>query len=188
MRSCALLQRDPGTAHRAVHARRADVQQLADLLGGEPEHVAQEERGPLPGRKRLDRGQQCEPHALANVVSGSRLGRVRRQLVEPRIGVRREHGRLVARRLRHGTIVESGKADVRRDPVEPGAEAASALEARKMAPRPQQGLLERVLCVVDRPEHPVAVHVQLPPVLVGEVAKSRLVTRAGCCDERRLGH
>ena len=52
---------------------------------------------------------------------------------------------------------------VRRDPVEPRAQRAAALEAGQRAPCAQQRVLEGVVGVVDRAEHAVAVRVQLGP-------------------------
>ena len=55
-------------------------------------------------------------------------------------------------------------ADVGGDPVQPRAHARAALEAVLRAPGADQGLLHRVLGVVDGAEHPVAVAGQLAPV------------------------
>ena len=50
----------------------------------------------------------------------------------------------------------------------------------QIAPPPgtQQRLLHRVLSVLERPEHPVAVHVQLPPVPLGQPRELQLVDLA----------
>jgi len=39
--------------------------------------------------------------------------------------------------------------------------AAAVLEARAVSPRAQEGLLHEVLGVLERTQHPVAVHAQL---------------------------
>ena len=57
------------------------------------------------------------------------------------------------------------------------AEAAVA-QPRRAAPRAQQRLLQRVVGVVDRAEHPVAVRVQLGPVRLDEVRE--VAVRWGC--------
>ena len=64
------------------------------------------------------------------------------------------------------------QARVGRDPVEPGAQRAAALEPRQAAPRAQQRLLQRVLGVVERAEHPVAVRVQLAAMRLDERPKA----------------
>ena len=63
------------------------------------------------------------------------------------------------------------EADVRRDAVQPGAEQRAAVEAVAAAPRPQERLLHRVLGLVERREHPVAVDVQLAAVPLGELGE-----------------
>ena len=63
------------------------------------------------------------------------------------------------------------------DGVEPRAQRAAALEARDPAPRPQQGVLQRVVGVVRRAEHAVAVRVQLPAQRFHETGERGVVTR-----------
>ena len=62
--------------------------------------------------------------------------------------------------------VEHIEADVRRDPVEPRAQRRAALEAIDASPCSQQRLLDRVLRIERRAEHPVAVANQLRAVLL----------------------
>ena len=71
------------------------------------------------------------------------------------------------------------EADVGRDPVEPGAERAPGLESGQAAPCSKQRLLERVVGVVRRAEHPVAVGVELAAVRLDELAERMLVPAAG---------
>ena len=63
--------------------------------------------------------------------------------------------------------------------VEPGAQRAAALEATEPAPDPQQRLLQRVLGVVQRAEHPVAVGVQLAAVGLDQPLEGAFVAGAG---------
>jgi hypothetical protein len=49
------------------------------------------------------------------------------------------------------------------------------LETRKPAPSRQQGLLQHVLGIRQRTEHPIAVSQELTPVRVGELAKCLFV-------------
>ena len=58
-------------------------------------------------------------------------------------------------------MLERGQARVGRDPVQPGTQRRTALEPIVGTPRPQIGLLDQVLGIVDRAEHPVAVRQQL---------------------------
>ena len=51
----------------------------------------------------------------------------------------------------------------------------AAVEALAAAPGAQERLLHRVLGLVERGEHPVAVHVQLAPVPLGDVGEGRAV-------------
>ena len=76
--------------------------------------------------------------------------------------------------------------DVRGDAVEPRARRGPALEPRQPAPRPQQRLLHRVLCVVQRPEHAVAVRQQLAVERLHEPAEGVLVAGAGGVDQSLL--
>jgi hypothetical protein len=63
---------------------------------------------------------------------------------------------------------EAVEAEVGRDPVEPGPERHRALEGegRPAAPGAQERLLNEILSVVEGAEHPVAMHPQLPTVLL----------------------
>jgi hypothetical protein len=54
------------------------------------------------------------------------------------------------------------------NPIQPGAKRRAFLEATEALPYGQQRVLERVLGVLEGSEHPVAVHLQLPPIRVGE--------------------
>ena len=61
---------------------------------------------------------------------------------------------------------EHVQADVRGDPVEPGAQRRAALEAVDAAPGADQRLLYRVLGLERRAEHAVAVGGQLAAILL----------------------
>src|SRR5205085_10466365 len=56
------------------------------------------------------------------------------------------------------------QADVGGDAVEPGTHRRAPLEALGAAPRPYEGLLDGVLRLERRAEHPVAVRGQMRPV------------------------
>jgi hypothetical protein len=62
-----------------------------------------------------------------------------------------------------------------------------AVEASERLPGRQQSLLEEVLGIVERPEDPVAVHVQLRTVGVGQLGERVAVSDLGA-GERGIGH
>ena len=70
---------------------------------------------------------------------------------------------------------ERVQARVCRDRVQPGADAGPALEGLAPAPGLHQRLLHEILCVLDRPEHPVAMDLQLTPVALGGFSKPGLI-------------
>ena len=138
----------------------------------------------------------AELDALALLVAGLRAGAPVRDPRHP-VGQRLEPDRLGQRlagravRVRRRPVVDrqhplrppldQPQAAVRRDPVQPAAQRAAALEAGEPAPAAQQRLLERVLGVVQRAEHPVAVRVQL-----GAVGRDQVLERALVAAARRL--
>jgi hypothetical protein len=148
----------------------------ADLLRGEAEHLSQDEDRALRGRKVLERGDERELDALALLVAclgltGAALGRekVIRVGLEPDgldDGICRRHARVRGRSVvdRQHTLraqLDRAEARVRRDPVEPCAQRSSTFEPVQATPGAQQRLLKRVLGIVHRAEHPVAVRVEL---------------------------
>ena len=139
-----------------------------------PEHVAQDQHGALARRQVLQRGDERQLDALALLVA--RLGpgdavaeaqalvgvgldphRFDERRRGPVVGV--GGGAVVDREHELGPPLDRLQARVGGDRVEPGAQRAAALEARQPAPGAQQRLLQRVLGVLDRAEHPVAVGV-----------------------------
>ena len=78
--------------------------------------------------------------------------------------------------------VEHVEADVRRDAVEPRAQRCASLEAIDAAPGADHRVLNRVLGLERRAEHPVAMGGQLGPVLL------ELELECGRCADRRSLH
>src|SRR5881397_3857932 len=72
---------------------------------------------------------------------------------------------------------DRGEADVRGDGVQPGGELRARLVAVGTLPRAQHRFLERVVGVVERAEHPVAVQVERPPVWLDQKRERLLVHR-----------
>src|SRR5712692_10332552 len=74
---------------------------------------------------------------------------------------------------------DGGEADVCGDGVQPGGELRAWLVAVGALPRAQHRLLERVVGVVERAEHPVAVEVERAPVWLDQERERLLVHRCG---------
>jgi len=79
--------------------------------------------------------------------------------------------------------LDRGEAAVGRDLVEPGPDEAALVEVADAPPRAHQRFLERVLGVVQRAEHPVAVGLQFAPVGRDQLLKRARVALAGGLDE-----
>ena len=122
--------------------------------------------------------------SIRSVVADLRTERrVGRPLVEKAVRKRieprhlAEPGRLG--RLHAGNVPRLGRAPARRparveasvgsDPIEPGAERGAPLEALEALPRRQQRLLEGVLGILETSQHPVAMHVKLTAVGLGQL-------------------
>src|SRR5437763_1438584 len=72
-------------------------------------------------------------------------------------------------RTKPATIAFSvGEAGAGGDRVGPGAERGAAVEPAETSPGCHHGVLQRVLGVLERAEHPVAVHLQLTAVRLGQ--------------------
>src|SRR5712691_7910176 len=72
---------------------------------------------------------------------------------------------------------DRGEADVRGDCGQPGGELGARLVAVGALPRAQHRLLERVVGVVERAEHPVAMEVERSPVWLDQERERLLVHR-----------
>jgi hypothetical protein len=83
-------------------------------------------------------------------------------------------------------VAQGVQAGVGGDAVQPGAEAGAALKLLAAPPGTQHGLLHQVLGVLEGADHPVAVHLQLPPVPLGQRGERGLVTGRGRGDDRLL--
>ena len=160
----------------------------------EAQDLAHDQHGPLVGRQELQRRDEGQLDRLALLVAG--VGRVEAVLHGEglvRVGLhphRLDH-RLAGAvmRVRGGAVVHGEhplgalrdrvEAGVGGDPVEPGAQGAAALEPRQAAPGPQERLLERVLGIVHRSQHPVAVRVKLAVAGADQPLERGLVAAPG---------
>jgi hypothetical protein len=170
------------------------VEGLGGFAGREAEHVANNQCGALSCRQVLERRDEGELDTLELLIAGVRAGQPARQrkpvirigfqphrfghgLGQAAVGV--GFGRVVDREHSLGAPLDRPEAGVRRDLVEPGAERAPALELRECAPGAQQRLLQGILCVRRRAEHPVTVGVELGAVRADQPAVGILVTTPG---------
>ena len=168
-----------GPLQRAVHGVDGVPEEFRDVLRRPAEHVPQDQHGPRARREVLDRDQVRQLDRLPRDGDGLRLVRVvRGQLVEQpvRVGLQPQH--LAAGRGLRAALGEQVQAGVGGDPVQPGPERRPPLEGLPPPPGTQERLLHGVLGVLERPEHPVAVHVQLPPVPLRQPRERRLVDLA----------
>ena len=198
-----LVHRLVGALQRAVDTRRGHLERRGRLARRVAEHVAEDEHGALARRQVLERRDEGELDALALLVARLRAGEPvldAQRLI--RIGLHPDRfdeglgqsvpwvGRrgVVDRQHALGPALDRPQAGVGRDRVEPRAQRASPLELGQPAPRVQQRLLERVLGVGHRAEHPVAVGVQGAAVGLNKPSEGVLVARAGRREELRLVH
>ena len=168
-----LGDRPAGAEERAVDRRDRGLERLGGLLRREPEHVTRDQRRPLPRGKVLERRNERQLECLAPLVA--RLGRGV-AVLDPRVGIRLDpQRRLPLLGLvvdRQDPLRASGdrvEADVGGDPVQPRAQRAASAEPGQASPRAQERVLERVVGVVQRAEHAVAVRVQVSALLLDEV-------------------
>ena len=158
----------------------------ATSLRVEAEDVAQDEHGELARRQQLQRGHERQRDRLGLLVAGLGAERHADRVVEEGVGIgleprrprRAGSARAVRLRGRPTPWPGVGAADAQRveapvggDPVEPRAHRRAALEPVEALPGGQQRVLQRVLGVLERAEHPVAVHLQLPAVRLGQRAE-----------------
>nr|BFE69445.1 hypothetical protein GCM10020092_027460 [Actinoplanes digitatis] len=169
----------PGPLQRAVHGVDGVTEELRDVLRQPAEHVPQDQHGPRARREVLDRDQVRQLDGLPRDGDGLRLVRAGRgQLVEQPVRVRLQPPHLAAGRGLRAALGEQVQAGVGGDPVQPGPERRPALEGLPPPPGAQERLLHGVLGVLERPQHPVAVHVQLPPVPLHQSRERRLADLA----------
>ena len=187
--------RGPRALQQAVGGGLAEVQQLGDLPGRPGHGVAQDQHRPLARGQVLDGREVCQLDRLARLDHGRRLVvRRSRQLQQP-VGVRLEPGQFDRRREvgvqhlfrrtdvgRHDplrTARQRVEAGVRRDAVEPGPEQRPSLERGTRLPGLEVRVLDEVVGVVDRAEHPVAVDVELAAVALAQRGEGIAIAAAG---------
>jgi hypothetical protein len=177
-----------GALQGAVDRGRGGVQRCGHFPGRKAEHVAEDEDRALPRGQMLQRGDEGQLDRLALFVA--RLGRgiparkpelpVGVGLDPHRLGQRpcrriaawASRGPVVGREPAPGPAGDRMQAGVGCDLVQPRAERPAAIEPAQPASGAQQGVLERVVGVVHRAEHPVAMRVQFGPIGLDQPAKA----------------
>ena len=197
----AALQGGAGALERAGHRLLAGVEDAGYLAGAEPEDVAQDEDGALAGRQELQRGDERQRDGLAGLVPGLGAGRAVGEPLEEevRVGLEPDHlaqpgglGRVKpGRRRAHPRAPAAARSAFRQRLVAIRYSQVRIEERPSKPPRPCQAA-SRVSCSAssascDRAEDPVAVHLQLAPVGVDELAERLPVPGPGLGDQVR-GH
>ena len=188
------LEAGAGSFKGAVGRFEGHLQHAGHLAGVEAEDVAQDEDGDLAWRQQLQGGHEGQRDGFGLLVAGLRPGRhvdgtleegVRKRLQPDGLVARGRHERFVLRHVplpgrapaRCAARVE---APVGGDLVQPGAQRGAFLgEPADALPGGQHRLLDGVLGVGEGSEHPVAVHLQLPPVRPGQLPE-RLAVSGPC--------
>ena len=162
---------------RGVDRGGGHLERLGYLFCGEPEHVSKDQDPALPGRDVLQGCDERELDALALLIAGVGGGERVLEFDAPVwVGLDPDglderfrewivwvgRGAVVDREHSVGPSLDRLQAGVGGDRVEPGFERAAAFESGQRSPRAQQRFLERVLGVLHRAEHPIAVGVQPP--------------------------
>src|SRR5579875_3227466 len=177
------LELPPGVVEPAHDRALGTLQHAADLLVGEPVHLAQEYDGSLLGGQFSDGGTQSA-RDLGVAGAGERLvllpghepcrgWRVVR-LLRADLDRHPRHARLAA------LLVD---AQVEGDAVDPGVEAGVALEPIQALKRPGERLLHHVERVLAIPEHPQGQRRHLALVALDESPKGRAFASPGTLDE-----
>ena len=177
------------------------VVESSDSAVSRAENPAEDQRRALTGRKELDGGHERELDTLALLVA--RVGRGVPVLdLERLVGERLEPDAVdeglagpllvgvglgaVVLRQHPLALADDVQAGVGRDPVEPAAQGPARVDRPQPPPRPQHRVLQRVLGVMGRAEHPVAVREQLAPERPDELLEGLVVAPLRPLEQSRL--
>ena len=192
-------QRGFEAGHRLdAAAGEAEYQQTVCLRGVGPGWAQVGAEGELavgPGgdearRQQLDRGDEGQRDRFVRLVPG--LG--------PRFGAGKAFKQVIGAGFEPGDLAQLGRLGWRGTgqrtcppaaasrspriqaargdhPVQPGPDRGAFLEAAQPLPGRQQRVLQGILGVVDRPQHPVAVHLQLSLVRADKLAERLPIAR-----------
>ena len=181
------LDRGAGALQGARHGGDRRVEHLGGLLGAEVEHLPEDQHGALVRRQELEGRDVGELDRLSLLVPEQLVGvRLDPNRLGQRLGERFAWVVATARRAWHFTplaALEDAQRGIGGDRVEPGAKRAASLEPGASLPGAQQRLLERIVRVVNRAQHPVAVRVKLAAVRLGQLGEGGFIGIPN-----RLGH
>jgi hypothetical protein len=163
----------------------------------ESENVAQDEYGKLAWRQDLKSGHERKGYRFGLLIAGLGPERYAHRILTERVGIRLEphdlaepgrRGRLNSDDVPRFRGASAGRtqhveAPVGGDPVEPSAHRGAALESGESLPGCEQRVLERILGVVERAEHPIAVHLQFSPMRLGQRAERLAVSASRPFDQ-----
>jgi hypothetical protein len=188
----------PSALQRAADGFFSCVDHLRDFLRMEAKHISQNVDGPLAGRQHLQGCDKRESDGLRCLVVRLRPRRSIGEPINERIRIRfqpqhlteafrpRKLGRLHLDYTFHSRTGTTRAQDVQAaaggHAIEPGAYRGPALERTQSAPGRDQRLLESILRIVKRAEHPIAMQVQFVTMPIDELAKGCLVSRLGALD------
>ena len=174
---CRALEAGAGSLEGAGDRSGGHLQHLGHLAGPESEDVAQDQDCDLARRQQLQGSHEGQRDGFGLLIAGLRPGRPAEGTGEEGVRKRLQPDGLIPRdrlELRHVLLPGLGaarrparvQAPVRGDLVQPGAQPGRAFlsEPADALPGGQHRLLDGVLGVGEGSEHPVAVHLQLPPV------------------------
>ena len=133
----------------------------SDLAEGQVEQVVQDERDALGGRERLEHHEQGQAHGARELRFLGRVESVCPGL--PWLWCARSERLLAPRRPRPQHV----EAHARDDGGQPSAEIVDPRGVGAAEPQPR--FLHGVVHLAHRAEHPVAVHVQLPAMWLGQL-------------------
>jgi hypothetical protein len=200
----ALLDGLAGTLKGAVDGRHGCLEELRHLACRESEYLSQDEDRTLAARQVLQRREERELQGLTLLVASFRrcvsafdpvaLARIGldsdgRSRVVPGMPGRIGRRSLIERQGRPRATCELVEAHVRGDLVQPGSDGSSLLDPWQTTPGAQERVLHRVLGVMHRTEHPVAVGVKLRAMWFDEAIEAGFVAgeRCGECIKFRHG-
>ena len=190
----------PARAHGGARTLQAAVdrwyrglQHRCDLARAEAHHLAQNEHCALRRGEVLQRGDERELQPFTLLIARFGIHAPRRDPQRStgiRFDPRRFDLRHAGRCMRRGGLTklvrqhalappfEFGEAYVGRDRVEPRAGRTRIAQAGGAAPSAQQRVLQRVIGIVHRAEHPVRVRMEFGPVTFDKNRKLRTLVRS----------
>ena len=177
-----LIHSGAGPAKSAIDGVGTGPEEFGDFFGFPAQNVAQYEHCPLARLQVLHGGDKRQPDRLPlhDGVGGIsvdrrdqavrnglhpgcfRPGRAQCQLMGCVPSLPAGGGGNRCRQRPPVSALQHVQANVGGDPVEPGTQAGSVVETGQPTPGPDERLLHRVLGVVRRGQHPVAVSGELP--------------------------